>query len=150
MVVVVDQGLDAYVHAAADAGADAGLALAARPTSSPAMGGAGAVSEAAFAEVIGLEASGRLSATQAKAVLADLRVGGRSVADVVAARGFTALGDDELDAALDAALAAHPAEWERYRAGDDKVAQFFVGQVMKATRGRADGKAVVERLSARR
>jgi aspartyl-tRNA(Asn)/glutamyl-tRNA(Gln) amidotransferase subunit B len=150
VVVVVDQGLDGYVHAAADAGADAGLALNRAANELAGEGGPGSISEAAFAEAVGLEASGRLSATQAKAVLADLREGGRSVADVVEARGFTALGDDELDAALDAALSAHPDEWERYRAGDDKVAQFFVGQVMRSTRGRADGRAVVARLSERR
>ena len=38
----------------------------------------------------------------------------------------------------------------RYRAGDEKLAQFFVGQVMKATRGQADGKAVIADLQARR
>ena len=47
---------------------------------------------------------------------------------------------------VDEAIAAHPDAWERYRAGDDKVAGFFVGQVMKATKGQADGKAVTALL----
>jgi aspartyl-tRNA(Asn)/glutamyl-tRNA(Gln) amidotransferase subunit B len=40
----------------------------------------------------------------------------------------------------------HPAEWERYRAGEEKLAGFFTGQVMKRTSGRADGKAVAAEL----
>ncbi|HEV2427335.1 MAG TPA: Asp-tRNA(Asn)/Glu-tRNA(Gln) amidotransferase subunit GatB [Acidimicrobiales bacterium] len=151
VTVVVALDLDRFVHAAADAGGDPGLALS-RAANELAAGDAdpGGLTEAAFVEVVAREASGSLSATQAKAVLADLIEGGGEVAAAVAARGFTALSDDELDAALDAALAAHPDEWERYRDGDDKVAQFFVGQVMKSTRGRADGKAVTARLAARR
>ena len=43
-------------------------------------------------------------------------------------------------------VADHAAEWERYRGGEDKLAQFFIGQVMKATRGQANGKAVVAEL----
>jgi aspartyl-tRNA(Asn)/glutamyl-tRNA(Gln) amidotransferase subunit B len=41
---------------------------------------------------------------------------------------------------------AHPDEWGRYRQGEDKLAQFFIGQVMKATKGQANGKAVVAEL----
>ena len=47
-------------------------------------------------------------------------------------------------------MAAHPDEWARYRDGDDKLAQFFIGLVMKATRGQANGKAVIEELARRR
>jgi len=47
-------------------------------------------------------------------------------------------------------VAANPSEWGRYREGDDKLAQFFIGQVMKATGGKADGKAVVAELRKRR
>ena len=47
-------------------------------------------------------------------------------------------------------MAAHPDEWDRYRHGDDKdqkkLAGFFTGLVMKATRGQADGSAVASEL----
>ena len=43
-----------------------------------------------------------------------------------------------------------PDEWMRYREGDEKLAQFFIGQVMKATKGQANGKSVIEQLQARR
>ena len=55
-----------------------------------------------------------------------------------------------LEAVVDEVIAAHPDEWAAYRAGDDKargkLTGFFVGEVMKATKGQADGKAVTARL----
>ena len=51
------------------------------------------------------------------------------------------------------AIAAHPDEFEQLRTGDDKargkLTGFFVGQIMKATKGQADGKAVNQLLQAR-
>ena len=43
-------------------------------------------------------------------------------------------------------MAAHPGEWKRYVDGDDKVSGVFVGAVMKATKGQADGAKVVAEL----
>ena len=43
---------------------------------------------------------------------------------------------------MDGVLAAHPGERSRYGAGDTKLLAFFMGQVMKASRGKADPKAV--------
>ncbi len=56
---------------------------------------------------------------------------------------------DELAAAVDAAIAANPGAWGRYLAGDAKVTGFFVGQIMRATKGQADGKAVTALLRER-
>ena len=53
-----------------------------------------------------------------------------------------------LETAVDAAIAADPAAWAKFVGGDDKVAGAFVGPVMKATRGKADGKAVTALLRA--
>jgi len=44
----------------------------------------------------------------------------------------------------------HPDEWSRFRDGDEKLAQFFIGQVMKVTKGQANGKEVIAELQARR
>jgi Asp-tRNA(Asn)/Glu-tRNA(Gln) amidotransferase B subunit len=52
-------------------------------------------------------------------------------------------------AAVDAAIAESPEEWARYAAGEAKLAGFFVGKVMAATRGKADGKAVTALLRER-
>ncbi len=43
-------------------------------------------------------------------------------------------------------VAAHPEEWKRYVEGEDKLVGFFTGEVMRATKGRADGKAVAAEL----
>ncbi|HEX6418200.1 MAG TPA: GatB/YqeY domain-containing protein, partial [Acidimicrobiales bacterium] len=59
----------------------------------------------------------------------------------------------EIRAAVDEVITANPDEWARYVDGDDRVrgklTGFFVGQVMKATRGQADGKAVTAMLRER-
>jgi len=43
-------------------------------------------------------------------------------------------------------VAAHPEEWERYRAGEDKLVGFFTGLVMQATDKKANGKKVAAEL----
>jgi Asp-tRNA(Asn)/Glu-tRNA(Gln) amidotransferase B subunit len=68
---------------------------------------------------------------------------------IAAEHGFEALADDALEQAVAAAVAAHPDEWERYAAGEQKLTGFFVGKVMAATGGKADGRAVTAALRAR-
>jgi aspartyl-tRNA(Asn)/glutamyl-tRNA(Gln) amidotransferase subunit B len=147
---VVADGLDGFVTAAADAGVAPALALARVANEVAALEDPGALDVGAVTALLQLEASGELSATQAKAVLGDLAQGGGDPAELARRRGFERLADDALDATLDGLIAEHPDEWTRYAQGDDKLAQFFVGQVMKATGGKADGKAVVAGLARRR
>jgi len=143
VVTVVQQGLDDLVLAAIAAGADGRLAmnraaneLANRTPPDP----------AAFATVLRMEGEGRLTATQAKAVLAELADTGGDPEAIARARGFEALAGAAVAEAVDAAIAASPGEWERYAGGDAKLAGFFVGKVMAATKGQADGKAVTALL----
>ncbi len=149
--VVLDLDLDRYVHGAAEAGLDAATALARTANEvAAAEEGAERLTVEAFVGTLRLEASGQLSATQAKTVLADLLAEGGAPEDVVARRGFTQLASDALGGVVDEVIAANGDEWARYRDGDDKLAQFFIGQVMARTRGQANGKAVVEILRSRR
>jgi aspartyl-tRNA(Asn)/glutamyl-tRNA(Gln) amidotransferase subunit B len=94
-----------------------------------------------------------LTATQAKAVLAEMVSSGGSAAEIAKAKGFEAMGADATAAAVDAAIAANPDEWARFVEGDDKargkLTGYFVGQVMKATKGQANGKEVTALLRAR-
>ena len=53
------------------------------------------------------------------------------------------------DEAVDAVIREHPDDVERVRAGEKKVLNFLMGQVMKRTGGKADPKAVRERLAGR-
>ena len=55
-----------------------------------------------------------------------------------------------LDAMVDEVIAANPEEWQRYCEGDEKVAQFLLGQVMRASKGKANGKLVAAAFAARR
>jgi aspartyl-tRNA(Asn)/glutamyl-tRNA(Gln) amidotransferase subunit B len=96
-----------------------------------------------------MESSGRLTATQAKAVLAELVVSGGDPEDIATSKGFEALAGDVVAEAVDAAIAAAPEQWERYVGGEAKLAGFFVGKVMAATKGKADGKAVTALLAER-
>jgi aspartyl-tRNA(Asn)/glutamyl-tRNA(Gln) amidotransferase subunit B len=56
------------------------------------------------------------------------------------------VGGDELSGMIDEVIAQNPNEAERIQAGDKKVVGFLVGQVMKATRGNADGGRVRQLL----
>ena len=56
------------------------------------------------------------------------------------------MSEDSLAATVAEAVAAHPDEWARFCEGDDKLAGFFTGLVMKATSGQANGKAVAAEL----
>ncbi|MGI8775889.1 MAG: Asp-tRNA(Asn)/Glu-tRNA(Gln) amidotransferase subunit GatB [Acidimicrobiales bacterium] len=150
VALVVDQGLDRLVSSAIDAGADPHLALARAANEVAADLTAGLVLDpAAFAALLRMESERRVTATQAKQVLATLLAEGGDPAEIAAALGFEALADDVLESAVDAAVAAHSREWERLAGGDQKLTGFFVGKVMAATGGRADGRAVTAALRAR-
>ncbi|HVL03929.1 MAG TPA: Asp-tRNA(Asn)/Glu-tRNA(Gln) amidotransferase subunit GatB, partial [Acidimicrobiales bacterium] len=109
----------------------------------------GALEAPSFAELARLEAAGELTATQAKAVLAELVAGGGDPATVATTLGYEAMGADALAGVVDQVIAEHPDAWARYLGGDAKVTGFFVGQVMRATSGQADGKVVTALLRER-
>jgi aspartyl-tRNA(Asn)/glutamyl-tRNA(Gln) amidotransferase subunit B len=146
VATAVQHGLDDLVLAAVEAGADGRLALTRAANE---LANRTAPDPVAFAAVLRMEAGGRLTATQAKAVLAELAATGGDPEEIARAKGFEALAGDVVAEAVDATIAAHPGEWERYVAGEAKVAGFFVGKVMAATAGKADGRAVTALLRER-
>jgi len=149
---VVDLGLDGLVTAAARSGAPAALALARTANEVAAQPDAGLrLDVGSFAGLLAMESGGQLSATQSKAVLGALieRGGGDPVA-LAKEMGFEALGADTLSAVLDEVIASHPDEWSKFVGGDDKVGQRLTGEVMKATKGQANGKEVAAELRRRR
>jgi aspartyl-tRNA(Asn)/glutamyl-tRNA(Gln) amidotransferase subunit B len=149
---VVGLGLDGLVEAAVDEGAPTRLALARAANEVAAQSEAGLrLDPAGFAALLSMESQGQLSATQSKAVLgALLERGGGDPAAVAKEMGFEALGAQALGAVVDEVVAAHPDEWGRFVAGDDKLTGFFTGKVMKATSGKANGKEVAAELRRRR
>lgn len=103
-----------------------------------------------LAELVQMELSGALTATQAKQVLAEMVDSGSGPDEIAAAHGFEAMDSDELNGTLDRVIAENPEEWARFCEGDAKLTGFFVGQVMKATKGQADGKAVGALLNSKK
>jgi len=96
--------------------------------------------------LIDLISDGTISGRIAKDVFAEMAATGADPGAIVAAKGLRQVTDTAaIEAAVDAALAAHPAQVAQY-AGNPKVLGFFVGQVMKATQGKANPALVNELL----
>ena len=151
VAIVVELDLDTLVFGAISAGADPKLAInrAANEVAAN-LDDVRHLSPDAFTRVLKMEAGGQLTATQSKQVLAAILQGEGDDPEAIAKeRGFEAMGGDALATAVDDVIAASPAEWQRFKDGDQKVTGFFVGQVMKATGGKADGKAVTALLRQR-
>ena len=68
---------------------------------------------------------------------------------IAAELGFESMDTAELELLVDQLITDNPVEWGRFTDGDKKVQGFFVGQIMKATKGQADGKVVNQVLNAR-
>ncbi len=149
----VERGLDDLAVAAIAAGGDPARVLN-HVEHNLAVDGAADLDPAHFAELTRMEVGGELTATQAKTVLADMVASGAAPAEVAAERGFEAMDTSALEATIDGIIAESPDEWQRFVEGDEKargkLTGFFVGKVMKATKGQADGKAVTAILHARR
>ena len=90
-------------------------------------------------ELIELVSGGSVSRSAAREVLGIVFETGECPADVVERAGLGSVGADELSGVVDGVISANPDEADRVRNGDKKVVGFLVGQVMKATRGNADG-----------
>lgn len=101
-------------------------------------------------ELMGLVEEGKVSRSAAKTVLAKVSETGDSPSAVVEREGLGQTDSGELSGILDDVISKNPDEAERVRGGDQKVIGFLVGQVMKATRGNADGgevrKLFIEKL----
>jgi aspartyl-tRNA(Asn)/glutamyl-tRNA(Gln) amidotransferase subunit B len=95
-----------------------------------------------LADLIGRVAAGELSGTNAKEVFATHAETGDAVAAIVEERGFRQISDDaSLGPIVDEVIAANPGAVADYRAGKPVIG-FFVGQVMKKTRGQANAAVV--------
>jgi aspartyl-tRNA(Asn)/glutamyl-tRNA(Gln) amidotransferase subunit B len=152
VAIAVDRGLDELALGAIAAGGDPARVLT-HVEHNLAVEGAAALEPSLLAALVAMETGGELTATQAKTVLAEMVASGQDPAAIAQAKGFEAMGAEALTSVVDEVIATNPEQWERYVAGDEKVrgklTGFFVGQVMKATKGQADGKAVTALLRER-
>ena len=148
---VVDRGQDDYVLAAVAAGGVPERVLVHVQQAYAEAGAQPSVPAAGLGALTVLERDAKLTATQAKDVLATmLETGSGDPAAIAAQKGYEAMDTSAIVDAVDGAIAADPAAWDKYCNGEEKAAGALVGKVMKATKGQADGKVVTALLQQRR
>ena len=104
------------------------------------------VTAADLAGLLNRIADNTISGKIAKQVFEAMWAGEGSADAIIEARGLKQITDSSaIEAIVEQVIAAHPAQVAEYRAGKDKLLGFFVGQVMKETRGKANP-AQVDRL----
>lgn len=105
------------------------------------------VSPVQLAGMISLIDKGTISGTIAKKVFEELWKNGGDAAAIVEQQGLAQVSDTgAIETAIDQIMAANMGQVEEYRGGKDKVFGFFVGQVMKAMKGKANPAVVNDLL----
>jgi len=90
---------------------------------------------------------GKISGKQGKDVLVEMFKTGKAAQVIIEEQGLVQVSDTgEIDALIDSVIAANPDQVANYRAGKEALLGFFVGQVIKASKGKANPKVVNERL----
>jgi len=100
-----------------------------------------------LAELIKTIEAGTINNNQAKEVFAEMFATGKPVAQVIEEKGFEQVSDaGEIEKIVDQVFADNEAQVAAFRGGNEKLFGFFVGQVMKASQGKANPKVVNELL----
>ncbi|HUI52387.1 MAG TPA: Asp-tRNA(Asn)/Glu-tRNA(Gln) amidotransferase subunit GatB [Terriglobales bacterium] len=96
-----------------------------------------------LAELIMLVESSQITGAVGKKVFAEMFEAGRSAKEIVAAEGLSAkVSDAALETAAKEVIGKNPDNVAKYKSGNEGVFKFFVGQVMRATKGQANPQAV--------
>lgn len=102
----------------------------------------------AITELLNLIEDGTITGKMAKDLFAEMVDSKKSASELVESKGLKAMSNTgELEAIVGKVLAANPGEVEKYRSGKTNVIGFFVGQIMKETKGQANPKLVNEILT---
>ena len=108
------------------------------------------VSPEELGELIKRIDAAEISGKQAKDVLVEMFKTGKGALAIIQEQGLVQLSDTaEIDALIDEVIAANPDQVANYRGGKEALLGFFVGQVIKASKGKANPKVVNERLKAK-
>jgi aspartyl-tRNA(Asn)/glutamyl-tRNA(Gln) amidotransferase subunit B len=100
-----------------------------------------------LAELLVMKRKGEVSGPIAKSVLDEMYNTGKSAAEIIKAKGLVQVSDEgALEKIIDEMMAKNPAQVAQYRSGKETVFGFFVGQVMKASGGKANPAKVNELL----
>ncbi len=105
------------------------------------------VSAGSLAKLLKLLEKGVINATAAKTVFEAMAGSSKSPGELVKEMGLEQLSDQsELDGIVEDIISSNPKEHEAYQNGKSKLFSFFMGQVMRKTRGKADPKMVTKIL----
>ncbi len=105
------------------------------------------VAPSAVGELLGLVEGGTLSGKMAKTVFAQMFATGKAAKEIIAAEKMEQVSDaGEIEKLCRQALEANPQQVEAYKKGKTALFAFFVGQVMKASRGQANPQLVNDTL----
>ncbi len=151
-VLTASRAMADYYETTLQAGADAKKAanwlmgdLQALLTEAKAEIGACRVTPEALAEMIGLIDDGTISGKIGKEVLAEMYATGKAAKAIIEDRGLVQISDEgSLEAVVQEVLETNPSQVEQFRSGKDKVIGYLMGQVMKATQGKANPAKVNE------
>jgi aspartyl-tRNA(Asn)/glutamyl-tRNA(Gln) amidotransferase subunit B len=103
-----------------------------------------------FAELVNAVDGGTISGKIGKDVLADMFATGKGANEIIKEKGLAQVSDaGAVEGFVDQAIAANPAQVEQFKAGNPKVLQFLVGQVMKLSKGKANPKLVSDILNSK-
>ncbi len=109
-----------------------------------------AVSAENLAELVKTLDAGSINNNQAKEVLTEMFASGKTSAEVIKEKGFEQISDaSAIEKIIDEIIENNQNQVNAYRAGNEKLFGFFVGQVMKASGGQANPKIVNELLKAK-
>jgi aspartyl-tRNA(Asn)/glutamyl-tRNA(Gln) amidotransferase subunit B len=87
--------------------------------------------------------SGKITGAVGKKVFATMFETGRAAADIIAAEGLGAqIAGDAIEQAAREIIAGNPDNVAKFKSGNEGVFKFFVGQVMKATKGQASPQVI--------
>jgi aspartyl-tRNA(Asn)/glutamyl-tRNA(Gln) amidotransferase subunit B len=100
-----------------------------------------------LAQLVQLIDQGKISGRIAKTIFDAMLDSDKSPQQIVGEKGLEQVSDSaSIEAAIDQVIAASPKQVAQYRSGNEKVFGFFVGQIMKATQGKANPQRVNEIL----
>ena len=108
------------------------------------------VSASMLGQLISRIEDGTISGKIAKDIFEKMWSSGKEVDDIIKEEGLEQVTDDkEIESMIDEVIANNPKQLDQYRSGKDRLFGFFVGQVMKASQGKANPKQVNDILKSK-
>jgi len=103
-----------------------------------------------LAELLREIRTGKISISAGRTVLEEMFASGKSAGQVIAEKGLVQISDEEkLGQVVEEVIAANPTAVADFKGGKEQALRFLMGQVMKATRGKANPRLVSELLRAK-